>query len=109
MHLRYCHSGLKISQAPVEAGYLVLVPGSHALVAEQSQSASDLVVARCDEAALAAGDVLGAIKRERSDAEAADASTVADGAVRLCGILYDRESMPGGEVLDRGHIGGQAV
>ena len=86
----------------------MVIPLAHALVSIHPDPVREAVVVRGDEAALARGHVLGAVQAERGVAEAARTPAAVERAVRLAGILDDRETVAIRDRLDRVHVGDHA-
>ena len=97
-----------VGQAEVVAEDLVVVALAHALVPVEPDPVGQAVVVRGDEAALAGRHVLRAVQAERAVPEAADPAAPELGAVRLAGILHDRQAVAVGDGHDHVHVGRQA-
>ena len=74
------------------ADTLVVITGTHPLVAQHAQSVGDRMVVRRDHAAFAARDVLGRVEREATHAERADGAAVDGRAMRLRRVFHERDT-----------------
>jgi hypothetical protein len=101
------HGGLKGVQASRVAEQLVVVLAPLAVLAEGTHSLGDSLVARHETTRVAEGtQVLGRVEAEgRGIAGAAGPVAVADGAVRLTGILDDEESFGSSQLSDSSYVG----
>ena len=108
VELAQADRGGDIGQPEVVAEHLVVVSLAHALVPVQPEPVGQPVVVGRDQAALAGRHVLRAVQAERAVPEAADPSAPELGAVRLAGILDDRQAVTVGDGHDRLDVGRQA-
>ena len=97
VELAQADRGGDVGQPEVVAEDLVAVALAHALVPVEPDPVGQPVVVGGDEAALAGRHVLRAVQAERPVPEAADPATVELGAVRLAGVLDDRQAVPVGD------------
>ncbi len=100
--------GRDVGQPEVVAEDLVAVALAHPLVPVEPDPVGEAVVVRGDEAALTGRHVLGAVQAERPVTEAAGPATAELRAVRLAGVLDDRQPVTIGDGHDGVHVRRQA-